>query len=50
LDAGGVDVLPEHLALGVAGHAGAKPHPEAAGKTAGELQEEVRVLLGRFLR
>lgn len=50
LDAVGVEVLSEHMAHCVSGHAGAKPHPEAAGKTAAELQDEVRVLLGRFLR
>jgi DNA-binding FrmR family transcriptional regulator len=50
LDAVGVEVLTEHMAHCVSGHAGAKPHPEAAGKTVAELQEEVRVLLGRFLR
>jgi DNA-binding FrmR family transcriptional regulator len=50
LDAVGVEVLSDHMAHCVSGHAGAQPHPEAAGKTAAELQEEVRVLLGRFLR
>jgi DNA-binding FrmR family transcriptional regulator len=50
LDAVGVEVLTDHMAHCVSGHAGAKPHPEAAGKTVEELQEEVRVLLGRFLR
>ena len=50
LDAVGVEVLTEHMAHCVSGHAGAAPHPEAAGKSTAELQEEVRVLLGRFLK
>jgi DNA-binding FrmR family transcriptional regulator len=50
LDAVGVEVLTEHMAHCVSGHAGTTPHPEAAGKSTAELQDEVRVLLGRFLK
>jgi DNA-binding FrmR family transcriptional regulator len=50
LDAVGVEVLTEHMVHCVSGHAGARPHPEAAGKSLEELQGEVRMTLGRFLR
>jgi DNA-binding FrmR family transcriptional regulator len=57
LDALGVELLARHMAHCMVGHGrgeespgGAQPHPEARGRSAEELIEEMRVSLSRFIR